>query len=116
MKTTQWLKKWQLTILTLVCILGIAQSSWAVLRDFGPLNFGGYPTWYRDNTGVAVQQCLSKAVSPVSALPSATSWHSRTRQPPFNPALPITFYPNPVAGYNWPLETFYYSLRPILLA
>lgn len=104
-------QKLQLLLAVLMLLSLCATSAQAVLRDFGPIGLvGGYPTWYRDNNGIAVQQCLSKAVSPVSSLPICNLLAFPNTTPPFNPALPITFYPNPTVGYNWPLETFYYSL------
>src|SRR4051812_42896969 len=89
-----------------------ATGAEAVLRDFGPLNLAGFPSWYRDNNGVAVQQCWSKAVSPVSALPICNILPNPASIPPFDPNLPMTFPPNPPTGYNFPDESFYYSLSP----
>lgn len=104
-------QKLQLVLAVLMFLSLCATSAQAVLRDFGPINpVGGYPTWYRDNNGIAVQQCLSKAVSPISSLPLCNLLAFPNTSPPFNPALPITFAPNPAVGYNWPLETFYFSL------
>jgi hypothetical protein len=96
-----------------VAVLSVcAGGAEAVLRDFGPLNFGGFPSWYRDNNGVAVQQCLSHAVSPVSSLPICNILPDLAAIPPFDATKPITFPPNPPTGYNYPPESFYYSLAP----
>lgn len=104
-------QKVQLLLAILMLLSLNATTAQAVLRDSGPINLvGGYPAWYRDNNGIAVQQCISKAVSPISSLPLCNLLAFPNTSPPFDPALPLSFYPNPAAGYNWPLETFYFSL------
>lgn len=110
MKTTRRLMGLLLTVVMLLSVC--ATGAEAVLRDFGPLNFGGFPSWYRDNNGLAVQQCFSRAVSPVSALPICNILPNPNSIPPFDANLPITFFPNPPTGYNFPDESFYYSLSP----
>ncbi len=110
MKTS---RKYLGLLLAVIMLLSVcATGAEAVLRDFGPLNFGGFPSWYRDNNGLALQQCLSKAISPVSALPICNILPDPNSIPPFDPNLPITFFPNPPTGYNYPPEGFYYSLSP----
>ncbi len=99
----------QMLALIMLLVMG-ATSAEAVLKDFGPLNFAGYPTYYRDNNNLALQQCLSKAISPVSGLPICNLLPFPNITPPFDPALPITFPPNPPTGFNWPLESFYFSV------
>ncbi len=89
-----------------------ATSAEAVLKDFGPLNFGGFPSWYRDNNNVAVSQCFSHAISPVTALPICNILPNPNSIPPFDATKPITFTPNPPTNYNFPDESFYYSLSP----
>lgn len=104
-------QKVQLLLAMLMLLSLCATTAQAVLRDSGPISLvGGYPAWYRDNNGIAVQQCISKAVSPISSLPLCNLLAFPNTSPPFDPALPLSFYPNPAAGYNWPLETFYFSL------
>src|SRR6185369_14416611 len=99
-----------LAVLFMVAAYSI--SAEAALNDFGPLNFGGYPAWYRDNNNLAVQQCLSQAFSPVTGLPICGLLAFPNTIPPFNPALPVTFPPNPAVNFNWPLEAFYFSAQP----
>jgi hypothetical protein len=102
-----------LALLTLLLISTVyCSTAQAVLKDFGPLNFGGYPAWYRDNNNLAVQQCLTRTVSPISGLPICALLAFPGTVPPFNPLLPVTFFPNPATNFNWPLETFYQSAQP----
>ena len=105
------------TLLAVVMLLVIATGAQAALRDFGPIKpLGGFPSWYRDNNGVAVQQCLSRAVSPLpnsaTGLPICNILPNPDSLPPFDATLPITFYPNPTTNWNFPDESFYYSLSP----
>lgn len=110
MKTTRRLLGLLLTVVMLLSVC--ATGAEAVLRDFGPLNIYGYPSWYRDNNGIALQQCLSRSVSPVSALPICNILPNPDSIPPFDANLPITFPPNPPTNYNFPDESFYYSISP----
>ena len=89
-----------------------ATGAEAVLKDFGPPNFAGYPSWYRDTNNVAIQQCLSRSFSPISGLPICNLLPFPDTTPPFDPLLPATFPPNPPTNYNWPLESFYFSATP----
>jgi Bacterial Ig domain len=100
-------------LLAVFMVLSVyAPRAEAVLNDFGPLNFGGYPAWYRDNSNQAVQQCISQAFSPVTGLPICGLLAFPNTVPPFDPTLPVTFFPNPAVNFNWPLETFYFSSQP----
>jgi hypothetical protein len=108
-------------IMAVMLLTLCATSAEAVLRDFGPINpLGGFPAWYRDNNGVAVQQCLSRAVSPIPTPPAVTGpglpicniLPNPNSIPPFDATKPITFTPNPPTNYNFPDESFYYSLSP----
>jgi len=87
-------------------------SAEAVLKAFGPLNFAGFPAYYQDINNLAVQQCLSQAVSPVTGLPICGLLAFPGTVPPFDPTLPVTFPPNPPTGFNFPLESFYLSAQP----
>ncbi len=75
----------------------------AVLKDFGPPNFGGFPSWYRDTTGLPLQQCFSRAASPTGAgdMCGITMTANPAQDPPFDPALPLNL------PFNWPGEAFY---------
>ena len=99
-------------IMAVMLLTLCATSAEAVLKDFGPLNFGGFPSWYRDNNNVAVSQCFSRAISPVTALPICNILPNPNSIPPFDATKPITFTPNPPTNYNFPDESFYYSLSP----
>ncbi|HCE67825.1 MAG TPA: hypothetical protein DER40_09995 [Geobacter sp.] len=110
MKTTRRLMGLLLTVVMLLSVC--ATGAEAVMKDFGPLNIYGFPSWYRDNNGLAVQQCLSRAISPVSALPLCNILPNPDSNPPFDATQPITFPPNPPTGYNFPDESFYYSISP----
>ncbi len=111
----------QLLLALLMLLTFGAPASEAALRDFGPIKLlGGFPAWYRDFNGIAVQQCLSRAVSPVPTPPAVTGpglpicniLPNPDSIPPFDANLPITFYPNPPTNYNFPDESFYYSIGP----
>jgi len=95
-------------VLALLCAPG---ASHAVLNavDPGPYTaaFGNFSRWYQDTHGVALELCLSKAVSPDPAaagglmcvlLPGAA----------FDPALPIVF------PTNFPDESFWFAADGIL--
>lgn len=59
----------------------------------------GYPTWYKDSVGVALQLCLGLAsglADPNCVLPAAGE------EPNFNPANPVSF------PTNFPGESFWY--------
>lgn len=104
-------------VLAVVMLLVIATGAQAALRDFGPINpLGGFPSWYRDNNGVALQQCLSRSVSPVpnaaTGLPICNILPNPDSIPPFDATQTITFFPNPATNWNYPDESFYYSLGP----
>ncbi len=75
----------------------------AVLKDFGPPNLGGFPSWYRDTTGLPLQQCFSLAASPAGAggMCGITMTANPAQNPPFDPALPLNL------PFNWPGEAFY---------
>lgn len=105
-------QKMQLLVAIVLFISLCATGAQAVLKDFGPPNFAGYPSWYRDTSGVALQQCLSRSFSPISGLPICNLLAFPDTVPPFNPLLPATFPPNPATNYNWPLESFYFSATP----
>ncbi len=105
-------RSWPLMLAVFLICAICCPSANAVLNDFGPLNFGGYPAWYRDNNNLAAQQCLSQAVSPVTGLPICALLAFPNTVPPFDPLLPVTFPPNPPTNFNWPLETFYFSAQP----
>jgi hypothetical protein len=54
-----------LRIATVAALLAVAVPAQAVLQDRGPVNPAtGYPTWYRDLNGTALQLCTSTGVSP----------------------------------------------------
>lgn len=99
-------------IMAVMLLTFCATSAEAVLKDFGPLNYAGFPSWYRDNNNIAVSQCLSHAVSPVSGLPICNILPNPDSNPPFDATKPITFPPNPPTNYNFPDESFYYSISP----
>jgi Big-like domain-containing protein len=76
----------------------------AALRDHGPVDTAtGFPAWYRDTTGVAMQPCLSQTPSPNLAAAGAPM------------CFPIV--PNP-QGYpgNLGTEVFYASANSLLAA
>jgi len=101
----------------LVVIIGMSlalfrQEAGAVLKDVGPLNFAGFPSWYRDTTGLALQQCVSNVESPAvpgSSMCSTTMIANPAQKPPFDPALPVSFPPSPPNNFNWPGEAFYFQ-------
>lgn len=72
---------------------GIAVTSTGV-DGLGPdgLAIGSFPTWYQDDRGVRLAQCLNAADPNCVVLGDAT----------FNPALPLAF------PTNFPGESFYY--------
>ena len=82
-----------LTAVALAAAL-FAQPARAVLQDFGPISARtGFPTWYRDLNGNAVQSCLSTSESP--------------NAPGFPMCFPLV--PNP-AGFAGNLgDEFFYS-------
>src|SRR4051794_5000814 len=49
MKKTGWSLNLLLAVFMMTALFTTGAE--AVLRDFGPLNFGGFPSWYRDNNG-----------------------------------------------------------------
>jgi len=75
----------------------------AVLKDFGPPNSGGFPSWYRDTTGLPLQLCFSRAAAPTGAgdMCGITMTANPAQNPPFDPALPLNL------PFNWPGEAFY---------
>ncbi len=98
-------------LLLISCLISPTDAR-AVLKDFGPLNFAGFPSWYRDSTDLPLQQCLSTAISPDvagSLMCGVTMTANFLQDPPFDPLLPVTFPPNPPAGFNWPGEAFYFQ-------
>jgi hypothetical protein len=96
----------------LIMVAGYSTSADAVLKSVGPLNFAGFPAYYQDINNLAVQPCLSQAISPVTGLPICAMLAFPNTVPPFNPTLPVTFPPNPPTGFNFPLESFYLSAQP----
>ncbi len=107
----------RLTLLLVLAasLLTVGGEALAALQDKGSLNFAGFPMWYRDTNGVAVQQCLSTTISPDLTLPAGslmcgvTMTLNEAQNPPFDPAQPITFPPSPPTDFNWPGEAFYFQ-------
>lgn len=104
--------KWFSLLTVFFMFAAYCSSAEAVLKAFGPLNFAGFPAYYQDVNNLALQQCLSQAVSPVTGLPICGMLAFPTTTPPFDPTLPVTFPPNPAVNYNFPLEAFYMSAQP----
>lgn len=104
--------KIRLALLIGISFAAFGQEAGAVLKDFGPLNFAGFPSWYRDNNGLALQQCVVNTPSPAvpgSSMCSTTMIANAAQVPPFDPTLPVTFPPIPPNNFNWPGEAFYFQ-------
>ena len=104
-------KKIRFALLIGLVITAFGQEAGAVLKDFGPLNFAGFPSWYRDTTGLALQQCVANTASPtgLGSMCATTMVANPTQVPPFNPAVAVSFPPTPPNNFNWPGEAFYFQ-------
>jgi len=94
----------------------------AALKDKGPLNQFGFPSWYRDTNRLALQQCVTNIISPdpgaaggymcaVTLTPPPPGTPAQV--PPFDPALAVSSTLTAISGgqafSNWPLEAFYFQ-------
>ncbi|MFJ2985370.1 MULTISPECIES: Ig-like domain-containing protein [unclassified Pseudomonas] len=89
--------------------LTVTSAAWAALSevDPGPYTFatGGYPMWYKDADGLALELCQSRATSSrVAGAPGAPSYMCTLLPEPgiYDDALPLVF-PD-----NWPPEMFWF--------
>ncbi|MFJ3076895.1 Ig-like domain-containing protein [Pseudomonas sp. NPDC087029] len=89
--------------------LTVTSSAWAALTQVapGPYTFatGGYPMWYMDASGLALELCRSRATSSrVAGAPGAPSYMCTLLPEPgiYDDALPLVF-PD-----NWPPEMFWF--------
>ena len=85
--------RWGITVL-LACVLAgpanavTTTTCFTPLFGFGPIDpVNGFPQYYQDSNGLALQQCVDLVCDPALAIP--------------DPTLPISF-PN-----NFPVELFY---------
>lgn len=103
--------KIRLALLIGISFAAFGQEAGAVLKDFGPINFAGFPSWYRDTNGLALQQCVVNTPSPTGAgsMCATTMIANPAQKPPFDPTLPVTFPPLPPNNFNWPGEAFYFQ-------
>jgi hypothetical protein len=67
----------------------------AVSTEFLPID--GFPTWYRDENGVKLQQCIDPSDPYCVVLPDAT----------YIPGQPLKFLPTDATPVNFPGEFFY---------
>ncbi len=100
-------KNWLVLILGLVLLLGLGQAAQAVLVAVGPPDPNttsgtgtppgvfGFPLWYSDSNGLALEHCLPNAAEIAAAACFVAA-------APFDPALPIVF------PTNFPDESFYF--------
>lgn len=104
-------------IVALTALFLYSSQADALLRDFGPVNPAtGFPVWYRDNGNLALEACLSTAISPnVPPAPDALGIPSTymcnilpelppdyTDPPGYNPTLPLNL------NTNFPSELFWW--------
>ncbi|PVZ42318.1 Ig-like domain-containing protein [Pseudomonas sp. CC120222-01a] len=89
--------------------LTLSSTAWAALSDVdpGPYTFatGGFPLWYKDADGLAMELCRSRAVSTlVAGAPGAPAYMCTLLPEPgiFDDTLPLVF-PD-----NWPPEMFWF--------
>jgi len=103
--------KIRLALLIGISLTAFGQEAGAVLKDFGPLNFAGFPSWYRDTNGLALQQCVVNTPSPtrLGSMCATTMIANPAPVPPFDPAFAVSFPPNPPNNFNWPGEAFYFQ-------
>lgn len=106
MKKTSWQFK---AAVTLAALTFGAGPGYAALLAKSDINTpGGYPTWFQDQTGLALQGCLNDPprVPNLCLLPDGV-----IEQPGFDPAAPKVF-PD-----NFPIENFYFvaATAPITL-
>jgi len=110
-----------MTALTLAWLLALpAGDALAALKDKGPLNQFGFPTWYRDTNRLALQQCTSTVLSPAFPPVPATYMCSVSmisdpaQVPPFDTTQPLSNTLDTITGgaqafHNWPGEAFYFQ-------
>lgn len=111
-----------MTAVTLAWMLALsAGDALAALKDKGPLNQYGFPSWYRDTNRLALQQCVTNVVSPAPAaagayMCSVTMITNPDQLPPFDAAQPLSNtlvdigVGTPVMAFaNWPGEAFYFQ-------
>lgn len=112
-----------MTAVTLAWLLALsAGEAQAALKDKGPLNQFGFPSWYRDTNRLALQQCTSMVMSPAFPLTptpmcSVTMISNPGQLPPFDADLPLSNTlvdvgegGNTVMAFqNWPGEAFYFQ-------
>lgn len=91
------------TVLSYFPLLGTVNIAQAALLQAGPIStLNGFPVWYQDNNGVAIQLCLginpdgTGLPDPLCVLPGAGE------EPNFDPLLPISF------PSNFPGEAFWW--------
>src|SRR5512133_2673228 len=107
-----------MTALSLAWLLtASAGDALAALKDKGPLNQFGFPTWYRDTNRMALQQCTSMVGSPAvlgTPMCAVTMISNPAQVPPFDTAQPLSNVLDTIVGgakafHNWPHEAFYFQ-------
>ena len=89
-----------------IAAIGIAQPAFAVLDSFGPIDpANGFPAWYMDRNGVALELCTNLNATVLAAGGCAIALAA--------PPVGITNTPEAFPG-NWFIEHFY-SLASVVL-